>query len=230
MSACVPLLFVYAACAASETAAPPPTITPEPTATAAPAPTATPVLIVTQATCTGSMEPAITCLDQRVERWAPLPDDVAVGSVVSFASTTCWPDDPAAATTSHRVIEVRGSGERTEYLTQGDANPDPDCWLSHDAIKTVTVDVRRNVYRENTELRDAVNAARTAYDTAKADYLVFIEVECGVTDPTACALSGDAYDEGRRLYEHKEATKVQFECWFASAKRMERPGHIPERC
>lgn len=225
-------LTVCVACSTPEATTPASTAAPAPTTTHTPAPepTPTPETLATWNLCTGSMEPEITCLDQFIEKRVTTLADIDIGSVVGFRDTACWPDHDAAWMTSHRVIEMRETAQGMEYLTQGDANLDADCWIPFKAVKTVGVDIRKGLYPENAELREAVNATRAEYYAALHVYMAYLEAQCGTTDPAACALAGDAYDEGIRLYEAKESTKATFDCWLDSASRMERPGHIPFRC
>ncbi len=66
----------------------------------------------------GSMEPAIMTGGLVVVR----PADVyAVGDVITFGKDTA-----TQVPTTHRIIEKRGEGARTTYITQGDANNAPD--------------------------------------------------------------------------------------------------------
>ena len=176
------------------------------------------------------MEPTITCLDARIEQEVRTPSDVETGDVIAFRTAACWPGRDATGFINHRVIETREGPDGPEYLTQGDANPKPDCWIPFDAIVGKVVDVQRNVYPENAALREAVNIVTGAALAAQRDYLDHIEVICGHRDPDACTATGADYDKGVRLWERTERTKADLDCWLTKARNSEYPGHIPADC
>jgi signal peptidase len=66
----------------------------------------------------GSMEPAIATGSVVVVRPA---DSYAAGDVITFGR-----DTRDEIPTTHRVIEVQGSGQNTVFITQGDANEERD--------------------------------------------------------------------------------------------------------
>lgn len=67
----------------------------------------------------GSMEPAIqTGSVVFVEKYPP--EQVKVGDIITFSKGR------GAVTTTHRVIEKHQAGESLRFITQGDANEDPD--------------------------------------------------------------------------------------------------------
>ena len=136
---------------------PPPRPTPYPTATAVP--TATPVdagLDRTEAHCTGSMSPAITCLDQILSRPDPTPAMILVGSIIRFQSCK-------ERIFAHRVVQIREVGGQVYYQTKGDAVDQPDhCWVPHEDVRDLVVSVEKNAVPENRWLRDQMIAARAA--------------------------------------------------------------------
>lgn len=207
------------------------TTAPAPAPTPTPWPTATPALTLHRAACTGSMEPTLSCLDGRWERAVRSPEDVAVGSIVAFPTATCWPRERhAPGMTQHRVIAIREGSDGPEYLTQGDSNPEPDCWMPLGAIKTVVVRIAHDLHPENAPLRQAVNLVAAAALEARAEYLDFIEAQCGHRDPTRCSLGGRDYDTAIWLMERANRTKADHDCWQAKAIHAEYPGHIPKGC
>ena len=119
--------------------------------------------------CTGSMEPAITCLDTVTWNYNFTPDDLVVGATVRVPNRAC---DLAAepSTFAHRVIDIRTVAGQPEYLTKGDANPEPDCWVPFHRINAYIIDIEKNVRPENAELRDHVNQARRDFDHASLIY------------------------------------------------------------
>ena len=176
------------------------------------------------------MAPAVTCLD--AVQWDDVtePAQIAVGKVVSFQTSTCWPNRPTTGVTVHRVIAIRAGVAGPEYLTQGDANPEPDCWVPYASIERVQVGVIKNRYPENAQLHTAMMRARDAYFQAQVGYLDYIEGQCGHRNPTRCTLTGANYDTAKRLWERTERTKTAAECWRNKALGSQYPGHIPDIC
>jgi signal peptidase len=64
----------------------------------------------------GSMEPAIGAGDVVVVRDVPA-GEIDAGDVITYTD---------GQRVTHRVVEVRGSGENTRFVTKGDANEDRD--------------------------------------------------------------------------------------------------------
>ena len=228
-------LVVLAGCAGATAQvtipSPAPTATASPSPTPAPVPTATPVGTGADGppACTGSMAPALTSLDRVAKHGVTSPAQIAIGDVVSFETRACWLDGLGLDYALHRVIAIREGESGTEYLTQGDANPEPDCWMPFSAIREVVVGVRKNVYPANKPLFDAMQLVRNAAIQASAAYLDDTEAVCGHRDPAKCAPPlGAARDKGMRLWERAEATRVDHECWMQKARLSEYPGHIPQ--
>ena len=67
----------------------------------------------------GSMEPAISAGDVVVVESVP-PATVAVDDVITYSRSE------EAATVTHRVIDIEGTGDGRVFYTKGDANEDPD--------------------------------------------------------------------------------------------------------
>lgn len=232
------VLFSLAGCTApppAPTPTPtPPTATPAPTATPTATPTPVPVTMLRRTKCTGSMEPAITCLDALVKQRIKAPEDVDVGDVVSFPSNECWPgryqSDTMSGYTSHRIVAVRAGEDGPEYLTQGDNNLEPDCWLPFEFLHTKVVEVRRGLYPANAALRNAVNLMAEAARTAIDEYLDHIEAACGHRGPDPCPLKGAAYDTADYLFNRADQLAADHDCWVTKAVLSEYPGHIPASC
>lgn len=82
---------------------------------------------VTEALCTGSMEPAITCDDVMV-LYPPSFTDLGVGDIIVFRrqNPTCT-GYVEGGLIVHRIIKVTSTaGQGLAFQTQGDANPYPD--------------------------------------------------------------------------------------------------------
>ncbi|MDE2899970.1 MAG: hypothetical protein OXN15_02955, partial [Chloroflexota bacterium] len=86
------------------------------------------------ALCTGSMEPKLTCLDTVTYLLDFDPADIVPGTMISFESRACWPNDPSHSYTGHRVMNIRVTGGIYYYWPKGDANSKADgCWVPHTA-------------------------------------------------------------------------------------------------
>ena len=128
--------------------------------------------------CTGSMEPAITCLDEITLLTSFRPEDIQVGAVVALRSSRG--DAPGVL---HRVIQVVQRDGAYYYWTRGDNVDRPDELASEDRIGAVVVEVHKDARLENGMMRKAVNAATEAYKAALADYTALSMELCGKPDP-----------------------------------------------
>lgn len=105
--------------------------------------------------CTGSMEPAISCLDSATWLTNFTPEEIVIGSVISFTP----PDDCdiSAPQVAHRVIEVRVKSGAYEYRPKGDSNPSDDgCWVPSNRVNGYIIDLHQGTNPENAALRDLV--------------------------------------------------------------------------
>ena len=97
--------------------------------------------------CTGSMDPAITCLDDLLFQVTLIkPEDVNVGTVILYTpSEECLTFSPGQRAV-HRVIETRISdGGGKEFLTQGD-NPysnsmNDGCWIPLASVNGFLIEI-----------------------------------------------------------------------------------------
>ena len=118
--------------------------------------------------CTGSMNPAITCLDTATWLYDFQPEDIVVDATISFKSNACWPNDPPNSNTAHRVAAIRVIAGVYHYWPKGDANSQADgCWVPHTAVNGYVIEVHKNTRPENATLRNNVNAARVALEAAE---------------------------------------------------------------
>ena len=111
--------------------------------------------------CTGSMEPKITCLDEATWLENPKPEEIVVGSVISFYPD-CWTEEVVedAAGTAHRVMDIKVENGVYSYWPKGDANEEPDgCWVPFDHVQGYIIEIHKDVRPENAVLRDFVNDA-----------------------------------------------------------------------
>ena len=210
--------------------------------------------------CTGSMEPAITCLD-RVWLVPPTdPEDIVVGVVINV-DPHCGEGDGDGRGVAHRVTGIKVRNGVHYYATKGDALGAVDtCWIPYSDVLEYLVAVDKDVYPENAELRDRVNGALAAFraEQAAADaidrrqlaareaYYSLLEQTCGVavsfgncpqmTEAQDQRLR-DTYDRYEDLYdEFLAASRVRadarrhWECWYRNAEQSLGPGHIPHAC
>lgn len=100
--------------------------------------------------CTGSMEPAITCLDRVTFREVTDDLDLAVGNVVTWETDDCYLASECLAL--HRIIAIAEGAGGTYYLTKGDNNPlDDDIWLPRSDLVEAVVGIEKGA--ASTELR-----------------------------------------------------------------------------
>ena len=155
--------------------------------------------------CTGSMEPKITCLDSATWLDNFKPANVVVGSVISFAAPPeCQLGNAHVAT---RVLDIREEGGVYWYWPKGDALADADgCWVPHTRVYSYLIELDKDVYPENSSLRNRVNAATAERDAtyarfraAAAVYTRRYQQFCGHA-PDACRLDAAGLAELDGLY------------------------------
>ena len=119
--------------------------------------------------CSGSMEPKITCLDTVVLLENFLPEDIEVGTVISFIPP---PDEEEPAEESipvlHRVAEIKQEGGIHYYWPKGDAWENPDgYWIPQSSVIGYVIELLPGTRPGNAALRDLVNRSRERYVNAK---------------------------------------------------------------
>ena len=163
--------------------------------------------------CTGSMEPAMSCLDEITYSAAFNPEEISVGNIISFR-----PSCQGAEGTSHRVVKVKVEQGRHWYWPKGDAMREPDgCWIPASNVRGYVVEVHRDVRPANAELRTLVNEAKRRFDNVIDHY-------CGMgVEVQDCTVAPERHDEIMRV-------RAVLDCWQQVAIDSEYPGHIPRRC
>lgn len=175
--------------------------------------------------CSGSMEPAITCLDEGRLLLAFKPEDIVVGAVISFAPY-CTGDSSA----SHRVVSVKVEDGIHYYRTQGDANPKPDnCWVPHTDVRGYLISLRKNVVMQNAELRNGFNAAKTAFHQSVDNYLRLVEEVCGRRTTENCDYGGRLDEVLADHARHRKAF-AYYECWARNVRAADNSGRIIHDC
>ncbi|MYB85555.1 MAG: hypothetical protein F4X54_12660 [Chloroflexi bacterium] len=104
----------------------------------------------TNFSCTGSMEPKITCLDKGIWNRNWTVDDLVIGAVVSFKD--------GDSNTAHRIIDtkpgyIKTKGDNTLWSSKNDG------WISIDRVNYYLVDLIKNVNMDRAALRNEVNEA-----------------------------------------------------------------------
>ncbi len=208
--------------------------------------------------CTGSMEPKITCLDTATWLDDPGPAEIVVGATIAFPGTTCWPDEDDYDIV-HRVIDIDVREGQNHYLTKGDANREPDCWVPHADVQSYIIELHKNTVPENAKLRNYVNDSRRALsralkdlEAADASYEATLQhyldlrarLGCPNDREQTCYASGAAYTQllsawrqlrsettkyNNALAVYKEALRYHT-CWLNSARRSTAPGLILTIC
>ena len=182
--------------------------------------------------CTGSMEPKLTCLDTAT--WMPdfSPEEIVVGTVISFDNRACW-SDAVGGRSAHRVVATHIIDDVHYYWPKGDAHAHADgCWVPHTAVDGYIIELHRNTVTANAELRDNVNTANTAYASAWEAYLDAIQAYCGHRNPQRCSVStSNALGrQAQTLWGQVQEASALYTCWYNNAAASQYPGHIPYTC
>ena len=182
--------------------------------------------------CTGSMEPKLTCLDTAT--WMPdfSPDEIVAGTVISFDNRACW-SDAVGGRSAHRVVSTHIIDDVQYYWPKGDAHADADgCWVPHTAVDGYLIELHRNTVPANADLRDNVNAANAAYNTAWEAYLDALQANCGHRNPQRCSVDTSTLlgQQAQTLWAQVQETSALNTCWYNNAASSQYPGHIPYEC
>ena len=117
------------------------------------------------------------------------PEEIVVGTVISFDNRACW-SDAVGGRSAHRVVSTHVIDDVHYYWPKGDAHAHADgCWVPHTAVDGYLIELHRNTVTANAELRDNVNAANAAYASAWEAYLDAIQAYCGHRNPQRCSVS-----------------------------------------
>ena len=181
--------------------------------------------------CTGSMEPKLTCLDTATWLDNFVPEDIVVGTIVSFRPVEeCELDSDSVA---HRVMDIKNEDGVYYFWPQGDANDEPDgCWIPEGNVDSYIIEVQKNVRPKNETLRNAVNHATSQLDEAsiseRAAWMAYDRkyiAYCGERTGQTCYLSNSRIQELDRLYamysrayDAYERAFDLWECWQNAAR------------
>ena len=168
--------------------------------------------------CTGSMEPKITCLDSATMLENFRPEDIIVGSAISFIPVASC--QIKSDSLMHRVKKVKVAGGTHYYWPKGDANRmDDGCWIPEQNVEGYLIELHKNTEPENADLRKLVNSASAQADRAWDKYALRYESYCGFapSSPRTCYLPQHQIDEIDRLGAIYDAAADHHRCWVNSA-------------
>ena len=165
--------------------------------------------------CTGSMEPAITCLDRLTFR--EVTDDL----LLEVGSVATWPEDDYLVL--HRIIAIAEGPKEVYYLTKGDNNlRDDDVWLPRSSLLEAVVGIEEGVYNDDfrVNLRQNINDLTDKHHTALSpcSSVLFTGGSCVVSDSQKIAIEST---EAR--LEHVICNAYSFPC-FPPPPEIPRPG------
>ena len=160
-------------------------------------------------TCTGSMEPKITCLDTVVVLQNFLPEDIAVDTVISYyppSQTEAGDGSPVL----HRVTDIKIEDDVYYFWPKGDALEEPDGhWIPEDSVLGYVIELLQGTRPENSDLRERVNGAKEGYVSSREKMLEARDQydntavrHCGsVTAVSSCTTSQENVLEIRAAYD-----------------------------
>ena len=180
--------------------------------------------------CTGSMYPAITCMDEGTWLSDFNPEDIVVGATISF-DPDCWEEEPDDIGTAHRVKEIKVEDGIYYFWPRGDNNRQDDgCWVPEGNVQIYLTGLEKNVRPENAYLQSQVVDSRVAWLLADETYDNLLLAYCGHTDASNCSLHGNEYDVVIDAYYKMRDAYRLYACWVQSALNSKYPGHIPNAC
>ena len=180
-------------------------------------------------TCTGSMTPAITCMDEATWLDNFKPEDVVVGTTISFWAKGCWEDADADSWYSHRVVDIKIEDGVRYFWPKGDSNTGPDeCWVAERYVDGYIIEIHKNARPDNAELHGLMFAAKAEYNEAHKAYYGLRDRYC--TRGAQCTVETSVYNRLVALGDALDAAWDLYDCWTDVAVDSEYPGHIPRRC
>ena len=182
--------------------------------------------------CTGSMYPAITCMDEGTWLRNFNPEDIVIGATIVF-DPICWEDweEQWPRGIAHRVKEIKVEDGIYYFWPRGDNNREDDgCWVPEDNVSRYLTGLVKDVRPENAHLQSQVLDSRVAWLLAEETYENLLLTYCGHTDASNCSLYGNEYDVVIDAYYKMRDAYRLYECWVQSAKDSNYPGHIPNSC
>ncbi len=119
-------------------------------------------------TCTGSMEPKITCLDTVVVLQNFRSEDIAADTVISYYPPNQMDGSPVL----HRVTDIKIEDDVYYFWPKGDALDEPDGhWIPESNVLGYVIELQQGTRPENSALRERVNGAKERYVSATGNML-----------------------------------------------------------
>ena len=147
---------------------------------------------VSEILCTGSMEPALTCLDSVTVLTNFRPEDIVVGSIISFFEDGNTDTTPIL----HRVLERKVENGVYYFWPQSDAADEADgYWVPEDWVEGYVTELHKNSHPENAELRNDVLAKEDEYYRAQAHYEAVEDEVCGDISPGEICYTTDEEED-----------------------------------
>ncbi len=169
--------------------------------------------VTVEFTCTGSMNPTITCIDTATLLKTFSPEDIEIGTIIVF---------PRGSATAHRVVQVTGEGEQEKYKTKGDSASYPDKGqVSYSRVIGIITTVHKGAASHRQGEYDAARPINLALQNAERDlysaerelrrllqsYRTLFELHCGYApgkDSPRCLLDEGPYQEVNAAYHAYE--------------------------
>ena len=170
--------------------------------------------------CTGSMGPKITWLDSATMLRNFRPEDVKVGTVISFKPTAMCDTDGSKGVL-HRVLHVKVTRCVHYFWPKGDNSDKADgCWIPESNVNGYIIKIHKNTRMKNVNLRNSVNAAEDLKDRSWADYARWYESFCGFPPNTGriCSLPPRQIDDINRYASAYRVAFAYYACWVESAR------------
>ena len=120
-------------------------------------------------TCTGSMEPKVTCLDTALMLKNFRSEDIVAGTVIIF-----WDPEEGegGGTILHRVMEVKVEAGAHHFWPKGDAVDEPDgYWVPEELVVGYMIGLQEDTRMVNADLRETVNDAKAALRSTQSQML-----------------------------------------------------------
>ena len=180
--------------------------------------------------CTGSMEPKITCLDTATMLRNFRPEDIRVGTVISFKPTTsCGIKSEGVL---HRVVNIKIQNGIYYFWPKGDNSPKADgCWIPESNVAGYIIKLHKNTLPQNSQLRDRVNDAEAKMERAHHAYRSKYEQYCGILSfayDLGCTLPRAQVEEIKSLKQAYLNAFDHFKCWLDAARNSKYPGsYVP---
>ena len=167
------------------------------------------------------MHRKITCLDSATMLRNFRPEDIKIGTVISFKPTAKC--DSESESVSHRVLHVKVTRGVYYFWPKGDNSDKADgCWIPESNVNGYIIKIHKNTRMKNANLRNSVNAAEDLKDKSWNDYARWYESYCGFPPNTGrtCSLPQRQIDDINRYASAYRVAFAYYACWVESAANV----------